>query len=567
MNAYTVDPYAPSRLITGQVMVGDVPVGGGNPVRIQSMTNTSTMDVHATAAQAAKIAEAGAQMVRIAVANLEQVKALEEIRHLLTAQSFNIPLIADTHFNPEIAVAAAKVVEKVRINPGNFLSRHHWKPGKDGDTLKRMEEKLLPLLETCKKHNTALRIGSNHGSLSPRILYHWGNTPEGMVQSVMEFVHLCQRHQFNQLILSLKSSHIQTMVYSYRLLAHAMIKRGPIYPLHLGVTEAGLGEDGRIRSAAGTGALLLDGLGDTIRVSLTENPENEIEIAKMLAKMAPPTGKNQVKKYTQLPYSPFGSETPMPTDPIMDSPGRPIVVFNKPVPGQLYFAGDHIISPKGDTRYKACFVEGREDAEQLKSHDHLPDIIILRITDAGAGRSIIMGLHKAGIHVPILLYVSLHSSDYWACRTWRAALGSLFLLDGLVRGLYMDTERSRGSSSLDFSNSLLQSLGLQYHSAVFISCPGCGRTLFDLEAASREVKQALGHLKGLKIAVMGCIVNGPGEMADADYGFVGAPGGNVTIYRKKKPVAKNIPRNKALEMLTDLIKKNGEWAPKNSECP
>lgn len=567
MNAYTVNPYAPSRLITRKVTVGDIVVGGGNPVVIQSMTNTSTMDVRATAAQVIRIGERGGQMVRIAVANLKQVKALEDIRQLLTQQSCNIPLIADTHFNPDIAIAAAKVVEKVRINPGNFLSSHHWAPGKEDDTLKRMEDKLLPLLETCKRFNTALRIGSNHGSLSPRILYHYGNTPAGMVQSVMEYVHICQKHHFDQIILSLKSSHIQTMVYSYRLLAHTLLSQGSIYPLHLGVTEAGLGEDGRIRSAAGTGALLLDGLGDTIRVSLTEAPENELETAKILAKMTPPPGKYAVKKNIQTPYNPFESKTSTSTHSVKGRQKKPVIVFDKPFQKELYHSGEHIICPEEEVRYRVSFIDSRKDALQLINCRPLPEFIVLRVDNAGTGRSIIMDLYAAGIQAPVLLYVSLSSDDGRPCLVYRAALGSLFLTDKLVNGLYLDTHGCPAPYLLSFSNSLLQSLELHYHSAVFISCPGCGRTLFDLEEASREVKQALNHLKGLKIAVMGCIVNGPGEMADADYGFVGAQGGKVTIYRKKEPLMKNITRSKALEALINLIKKHNDWSPKKSESP
>ena len=426
-------------------------MGGRQPVRVQTMTTTNTLDVAASVAQCRRIAEAGADYVRLTAQGLREVEALAAIKKELRAQGYAIPLVADVHFTPKVALAAAAVADKVRINPGNF-----------GATSEEAAAQLQQLIAVCKPHRTALRIGVNHGSLAARMVERYGDTPQGMVASVMEMLRLCAAHDFHQVVASIKSSNTRVMTEAYRLLAATMDAEHLSYPLHLGVTEAGDGDEGRLKSAVGIGALLMQGLGDTIRVSLTEPPENEIPVARALLQVA-----------------------------------------------ALY-------------PYTAC---RRNDGAVLhRSYD-------------------------APTRDALLLHM--------ACESGVLLLDGAaadFRMEAMINGTPLSREQAK-----ELSLSLLQAARVRFSKPEYIACPGCGRTLFDLQSTLAAVRAATSHLKGLKIAVMGCLVNGPGEMADADYGYVGAGLGKVTLYKAKEPVKKAVPQEYAVDELLALIKAEGDW--------
>ncbi|MDR3235297.1 MAG: (E)-4-hydroxy-3-methylbut-2-enyl-diphosphate synthase [Prevotellaceae bacterium] len=448
-------PQTYTRRASSEVTVGGLAMGGKNPVRIQTMTTTATTDVAASVAQCLRVAHAGADYVRLTTQGLRETEALKIIKTGLRAKGCTIPLIADVHFTPTVALAAAAIADKVRINPGNF-----------GASAEEADTHLQQLIAVCKHHRTALRIGVNHGSLSPRITEHYGDTPQGMVASAMELLRTCAAHDFNQVVVSMKSSNTRVMVEAYRLLVASMDAENMRYPLHLGVTEAGDGDDGRLKSAVGIGTLLAQGLGDTIRVSLTEPPENEIPVAQALVHLAP--------QY-------------------------PIAANN--------------IQPKTTTPFTLCRDYHAATREEL----------LLRMAcDAGAR-----------------------------------------LLDGVADDFKMNVviggKPLPDTEAETLSLALLQAARVRFTHPEYIACPGCGRTLFDLPRTLADVRARTAHLKGLKIAVMGCIVNGLGEMADADYGYVGAGHGKVTLYKAKQPVRKNIPQEQAVDELVALLKEEGDW--------
>lgn len=458
--------------ISSIVQIGNLAIGGKHPIRIQSMTNTNTLDTAATVAQTIRLVEAGCEMVRITAPGIKEAENLFHIKKELKKRGIQIPLIADIHFNPKAAEVAAQIVEKVRINPGNYVDRNRGKVDYAESEyqleLEKISQRLNPLLSICKENGTAIRIGTNYGSLSERILAKYGNTPRGMVESAMEFVQICKDFGFQNLVLSMKASRVKIMIEANKLLVERLIETGYYYPLHLGVTEAGNGDEARIKSAAGIGSLLASGIGDTVRVSLAEEPETEIPVAKQIISFnnwKDNSAKNPLPKTNRILLG--GNPTIK-----LDYPGLP---FNE----LLIRSSVDFTLLQQETKFKG-----------------------IQITNQ---------------------------------------------------------EQSRDSQLETLSQNILQALGIRHFKTEFIACPSCGRTQFNLITALEKVKAQTSHLKDLTIAVMGCIVNGPGEMADADYGYVGTGPGRVTIYKGSSPVLKNIKEKEAIQALIDLIKKEGDW--------
>lgn len=550
---------------TIEVKVGSTAIGGQNPVRLQSMASTSTMDTSASVAQALRIVEAGAELVRFTAQGVREAENLGEIRRQIRAAGVATPLVADIHFNPRAAFAAAETVEKVRINPGNFVD-----PGRTfkkieftdeeyAAELKRLEAALIPFLEKCRANGTAIRLGVNHGSLSDRIMSRYGDTPAGMVESAMEFLRVFRKENFNDVVISIKASNVVVMVSTVLLLVDAMEREGMAYPLHLGVTEAGDGEDGRIKSALGIGSLLALGIGDTIRVSLSEEPEFELPVARRIVDYideiaaAPSiTGERNYtlccgKKRSTEPLGNVGGES------------LPVVVgesasatYDPEMTPDLYLDTDGEKFQEIDA------------ADVLSGRCPVLENRILLMSSTHADRSLEMAaaierLAADGVMNPVVVRADYRGLDEETVAV-RASieLGSLFL-SGLADGLMIVSDSLSAEKSSKLAFSILQSARLRFSKTEFISCPGCGRTLFDLQATLAKVKEATSHLKGLKIGVMGCIVNGPGEMADADYGYVGAGTGRVSLYKGKECVERNIPAEEAVGRLVALIKSCGDW--------
>ncbi len=547
------------RRTSREVNIGGIPLGGNNPIRVQSMTNTSTMDTAASVEQCAAIAAAGADYIRLTAQGVREADNLGEIRRLLRQRGVNVPLVADIHFNPKAAFAAAHTVEKVRINPGNFID-----PGRTfkkieftdeeyAAEIRRIDDTLTPFLELCRKNGTAIRLGVNHGSLSDRIMSRYGDTPEGMVESVMEFLRVCVRRKFYNVVISIKASNVVVMTRTVRLLVREMDREGMDFPLHLGVTEAGDGEDGRIKSALGIGSLLADGIGDTIRVSLSEPPENEIPMGRALvdyistfASASPIEGKRsadydeccQCRRTTQR-MGPIGGYA------------VPIVI------------GHDISDTEASAWPEIDAIQGTEATlTAARKADRLGKPLVITSSHPNFAASTAAAVHAlitSGSDTPVIVkhrYENLDREDI----VLRASvdLGSL-MLKGLADGLWIDTPALGADETASLCLGILQAARRRISKTEYISCPSCGRTLFDLQTTLKEVKVATAHLKGLKIGVMGCIVNGPGEMADADYGYVGAGPGRVTLYKGKSAIIKNIPTTEALPKLIKLIRDNGDW--------
>lgn len=447
-----------------EIQIGNLKLGGDNPVRIQSMTNTDTMDTRATVDQTMALVDAGCELVRITAPDVKAAENLYNIKNKLLKRNYNVPLVADIHFNPKAAEVAATIVEKVRINPGNYVDRNTGKTSftdqEYADELSRIADRMSHLIDICKRHGTAMRIGVNHGSLSERIMSRYGDTPLGMATSAVEFAQICRQMDFQNLVFSMKASNVKVMVYSTRLLVQKMIQNGMYFPIHLGVTEAGDAEQGRIKSAAGIGTLLLDGIGDTIRVSLTESPVAEIPVAKSIVEHLPR------KKVSE----------------------------------------DDILKLK--TTFEPC-------TDKRKIAPHYAD-----------------------------------DKEYSICGA--AELGRM-LIDGEIAEIDDDSS---------VAQDIMQGVGAKIFKAEYISCPSCGRTQYDIQQALQEIKRHTSHLKGIKIGVMGCIVNGPGEMADAHYGYVGSGKGKITLYKGKEVVCRNIDQKDAVARLVQLIKDNGDWTEK-----
>lgn len=521
------------RRITGQVHIGDVVVGSPAPVVLQSMTTTATLDTKASAAQVCSLAAAGAQLVRLTAQGVTHATNLAFIKNEVRRAAVNVPLVADIHFNPAAAFEAAKHVEKVRINPGNFFD-----PGRtfrkmvftdeeyDAE-LARIREKFTPFLQLCRQNNTAIRIGVNHGSLSDRIMSRFGDGAEGMVESALEYLRICQSVHFDNVVVSIKASDVPLMTDTVRLLAESMEREDMHYPLHLGVTEAGDALEGRIKSAVGIGSLLIDGIGDTIRVSLSEAPENEIPVARMLvahcmneleasAKLGGPRRQRSTgrRKTTEI----CGIGANLPTSIV----GKDIEPDSMPA----------------DCRLRVT------EAPRVAT-------VRAKLADSDAPAAIILSYPEIADREELIIAAS-------------ADLGAL-LLDGYQDAIGIESPLLSREEAVGLCEKIIQAAGIARFQAEIVACPGCGRTLFDLPEALGRVKEACMHLKHLKIAVMGCIVNGPGEMAGADYGYVGAAAGNVSIYRGIECIYKNIAQNEALDTLISLIKADGNWTEKEAE--
>ncbi|MGL5318249.1 MAG: 4-hydroxy-3-methylbut-2-en-1-yl diphosphate synthase [Bacteroidales bacterium] len=581
------------RRVAAPVQIGSLKMGSDYPVRIQSMTNTSTMDTEASVAQSIKIIEAGGELVRLTAQGVREAQNLLHVRAGLRDQKYSTPLVADIHFNPKAADAAAKVVEKVRINPGNYVdsvkrfSTIDYTEEEYKLELEKIRERFVPFLEICKKHHTAIRIGVNHGSLSDRIMSRYGDTPEGMVESCMEFLRICVQENFPHVVISMKASNTLVMVQSVRLLSERMAAEGITYPLHLGVTEAGDGEDGRVKSAVGIGALLADGIGDTIRVSLSEDPELEIPVARKLVEyytlrenhpmisgeMAPgfnwakPQRRVGVKVATvggnYLPVviaSEAGTKGLQPDFVVKDNTLTSLIGGEK---YKIYTPEEYLITPSED----ACFVElqagtlTNELKTRLKAHASHTVIVLTsdHVNPVGEMRAFLHQLLIHEISSPVILKLKFRDIDAETLQLQASADAGALLLGGFGDGLWIEHPQVDAERLISLSFGILQAARLRVTRTEYISCPSCGRTLFDLQTTIAQIKARTSHLKGLKIGIMGCIVNGPGEMADADYGYVGAGRGTVSLYKKKECIEKNIPAEQAVERLIELIKENGDW--------
>ncbi len=536
-----------------QVEIGNTPLGGENPVRVQSMTSTSTMDTEGSAMQAAAIINAGGEYVRLTAQGVREAANLANIKSRLVEMGYNTPLVADIHFNPKAAEEAALWVEKVRINPGNFVD-----PGRTfkkieftdeeyAGELNRIEQRLIPFIKLCRDNNTAIRIGVNHGSLSDRIMSRYGDTPAGMVESAMEFLRVFRRHDFNNVVISIKASNTVVMVETVRRLVAAMDSESMSYPLHLGVTEAGNGEDGRVKSAVGIGALLHQGIGDTIRVSLSEAPEAEIPVARLL-----------VDRIATLVDAPAMNGTHAKGfDPIAPTRRHSQAIngiggLNPPVAlGVDNIDRNTIAEISADLEDDAFLNDVRAAQGKVillhSNHSNAPGKLQSRlhlVMDSALDNPVIVKLsYPAGISMEELTIAA--SADFGA-----------ILLNGFHDGIAIEAP---GHDIKSLSLSILQAARLRFSHTDYISCPGCGRTLFDLQKTVETIKNATSHLPSLKIGIMGCIVNGPGEMADADYGYVGAGVNKISLYRGKECVEKNIPAENALDRLIALIKADGQW--------
>jgi len=539
-----------SRRPTVEVRVGATAIGGTNPVRLQSMASTSTMDTDGSVAQAARIIDAGAELVRFTAQGVREALNLGEIRRRLREAGYDEPLVADIHFNPRAAFAAAAQVEKVRINPGNFVDpgrtfrKIEYTDEEYAAELQRLEDALVPFLETCRANDTAIRLGVNHGSLSDRIMSRYGDTPAGMVESAMEFLRVCRNHDFNRVIISIKASNVVVMVETVTRLVAAMDAEDMHYPLHLGVTEAGDGEDGRIKSAVGIGALLREGIGDTIRVSLSEEPECELPVARSIM--------DYIDEIAVA--GPVAAER--------DSRFRLGANNRRRSRNVNGIGGEHIaVVPAVDGVTGLVPVEAADVLDGTAAFGQ--DEAILLCTDKPAQglwlEAAMNRLALDGIDNPVIIRGTYNGVDADTARL-RASidLGSL-LLKGFVDGIEIVSDALTADEPERLALAILQSARLRFSHTEFISCPGCGRTLFDLQRTLARVKEATGHLKGLKIGVMGCIVNGPGEMADADYGYVGAAAGKVSLYKGKECIERNIPAEEAVARLVELIKNCGDW--------
>lgn len=618
------------RYKTRVVNIGGVPMGGNHPIRIQSMTNTPTMDTEATVAQTISLVDAGCDYVRITAPSVKEAHNLAVIKAELLARGYTVPLIADIHFVPRAAEVAARIVEKVRVNPGNYADRKRFEDlsydhREYQAELDRIRERFTPLVLLCREEGTAMRIGANHGSLSDRILSHYGDTPLGMVESAMEFVRICSDNDFNDLVISMKASNTRIMIQAYRLLVEHMEREGFNYPLHLGVTEAGDGNDARIKSALGIGSLLKDGFGDTIRVSLTEAPEAEVPVAKQLLKYVDVKAQHAIRPIDALKINLFNYQRrDTHQTGILGGENVPRVISEVTASGKLLdaslkAAGYHfdLISKQwlaGDTGADILYWRDQLPAKNISSDaihlcdaatwlkskgtaDHYPlfqlteylrtsekhprmnfveieagsthvlpgadDIIWIVRSDSrrplAASRRFIHRLLEQGLEQPVILkYEQPQLSAEQYLLEASSDLGALFN-DGLADGVWLSEAPLPPAEANDLAFGILQASRSRMTKTEYIACPSCGRTLFDLEEVTAQIRARTGHLKGLKIGIMGCIVNGPGEMADADFGYVGTGPGKVSLYRGQMVVRPHVPQEQAVDSLIDLIKSEGYW--------
>ena len=658
-----------SRLKTREVKIGDLLLGNFHPIRLQTMTTTDTMDTEATVAQAIRCIEAGAELVRITAPSKKEAENLLNIKNELHKRGYTTPLVADIHFTPNAAEIAARIVEKVRVNPGNYVDKKKFEQIDYTDAeyieeIERIRDRFTPLVKICKEYGTAMRIGTNHGSLSDRIMSRYGDTPMGMVESAMEFLRIARAENYHQIILSMKASNPQVMVQAYRLLIQQMDNEfGELYPLHLGVTEAGDGEDGRIKSAAGIGTLLEDGIGDTVRVSLTEDPEFEIPVCRDLVKRYTATNHEQsvaqIPSIEKIPYSPFtyqrretfsinnigGKQVPVviadlskitapitpehlesigytynaPTDKwnISDTAadyiftGHQLIDF--PLPGMLkvivYPATWAMVADK--EKYFPLFdasafpdanatsdvlnfvmIDCFNDTTSINDFSHLDELandnsVVICLSSTGkhampAVRRMLMELLNRSIKNPVILMTDSNwqTADEHLIH-YATECGALFL-DGFGDGICLGmtnqsyhvqaSHTSNDTSGRNYASNttieqfinatafgILQATRTRISKTEYISCPSCGRTLFDLQQTTAKIRSVTNHLKGIKIAIMGCIVNGPGEMADADFGYVGSGVGKITLYKGKDIMKRNIDSDIAVAELINLLKEHAAW--------
>jgi (E)-4-hydroxy-3-methylbut-2-enyl-diphosphate synthase len=633
---FTTSPHQYNRRPTLEVKAGNISIGSNQPIRLQSMTNTITRKIEDTVEQCIRIYEAGGELVRVTTPTVADVEYVAEIKVRLREKGYTFPLVTDVHFSPAVAEAAAAVVEKVRINPGNYSEARFDISQANNDVewqkhLSELKEKFINLLNICKKHDTALRIGVNHGSLSNRIMSRFGDTVEGMTESAMEFLRICKEEQFSNVVISMKASNVQVMVQAYRMLVSAMNREEMQYPLHLGVTEAGEGEDGRIKSAVGIGALLADGIGDTIRVSLTEDPELEIPVAHKLVSYF----ENREQETTfseitdELDVDPFqyrrrlsketfnagGERVPVVIGSVIGEEllheqltswgwnvketGKPVFneqaadfLFTGTVPSDVSLPETHtFITPfynwlafKGkinaypmvtleelmefQPESKLYFVKTNYKELSKILGFSLPDNAILVMESKSKNavaewRACFTLLQNFEISNPVILYKNYSEKETENLQLKAACDFGALLTDGLGDGIWIENHHAvplENVNSIAFG--ILQATRTRISKTEYISCPSCGRTLFDLQTTCAKIRERTNHLKGLKIGIMGCIVNGPGEMADANYGYVGAGPGRITLYKKQQVIKKNIPEGEAVDELINLIKENGDWREK-----
>ena len=607
-----MDLFNYSRRETSVVNIGATPLGGDNPIRVQSMTNTNTLDTEACVAQTERIVAAGGEYVRLTAQGTREAENLRNINAALRADGCMVPLVADIHFNPNVADVAALYVEKVRINPGNYVDaartfKHlEYTDEEYALELQKIRNRFVPFLNICKEHHTAIRIGVNHGSLSDRIMSRYGDTPEGMVESCMEFLRICVDEDFHDVVISIKASNTVVMVRTVRLLADTMEREDMHFPLHLGVTEAGDGEDGRIKSAVGIGALLADGLGDTIRVSLSEAPEAEIPVARKLV--------DYVTKRAGHPYIPGPQDTSFDflrpvrreTCAVRNIGGDQVpVVLSVRLDGKLdfdpQFTPDYVYvgrqlpadRPQGPQYIvDADLWQGQADCWPAFKSDQLffisgctaplkflfvtymglndevlaclkyhPEVVLIAQSNhpnrLGEQRALALQLMQEGLKNPVVFFQHYAENNLEGFQLKAATDMGALLIDGLTDGIFLFNQGELPAQAIDSTAfNILQAGRARISKTEYISCPGCGRTLYDLQSTIARIKAATAHLKGLKIGIMGCIVNGPGEMADADYGYVGAGRGKVSLYKKKECIEKNIPEAEAVDKLLELIRAN-----------
>ena len=567
-----IDLFNYSRRWSSEVNVGGVLMGSVWPIRVQSMANTSTMDTEGSVAQAKRIVDAGGEIVRFTTQGKREALNMKNINAGLRQQGYNVPLVADVHFNAAVADVAATICEKVRINPGNYVDPARtfksleYTDEEYAAEIKKIEDKFVPFLNICKEHHTAIRIGVNHGSLSDRIMSRHGDTPEGMVESCMEFLRICVREQFKDVVISIKASNTVVMVRTVRLLVTTMDKEGMAFPLHLGVTEAGDGEDGRIKSAVGIGALLSDGIGDTVRVSLSEAPENEIPVARKLVDYA-----INSRKDAELPIEEFI----LPDEYKWLRPEKRKTV-PVTIPGLKEANGEEVKAIGGDNvavvlnevpiRNTVVLNPYRLNAENVKFLKNHPEVLIVSLPQSpnklGEHRALAFQLMNLGVKNPMLICQTYQEDNIEDLQLKSALDSGVLFIDGLADGIILLNASSMipQQQITDTAYGILQASRTRFTKTEYISCPGCGRTLYNLEETIKKIKAATSHLKGLKIGIMGCIVNGPGEMADADYGYVGAGVGKVSLYKKKECIEKNIPEAEAVERLIKFIEQDQKGA-------
>ena len=546
------------------VQIGNVPLGGDNPIRMQSMTSTSTLDTDVSGAQWRRIFDAGADYVRLTAQGVREAHNIGEIRAALHAAGYTKPLVADIHFNPKAAFEAAATTDKVRINPGNFVDaartfkKLEYTDEEYAAELEKIRRAVVPFIAICREHHTAVRLGVNHGSLSDRIMSRYGDTPAGMVESAMEYLRIFREENFNDVAISIKASNTVIMVETVRRLVAEMDRENMHYPLHLGVTEAGDGEDGRIKSAVGIGTLLAEGIGDTVRVSLSEEPELEIPVARKLVDyITAREGHAQISGCFAKAYNRIAPER-RPTNAVGSIGGQNVPV----VATALSPADVAAIATKpdfflSDVNWKAV------DASAKSEGFSDDDVLLLTSHHANPVGEIEAFIHRLwdnGCKAPVVVRMSYDDANEEDVQVKAGADFGALLLNGLVDGIVLDAPNlPNNADAVAYSFGILQAARRRTTKTEYISCPSCGRTLYDLQHAVKEIKAATSHLKGLKIGIMGCIVNGPGEMADADYGYVGAAVGKVSLYKGKECVERNVPQDVALTHLIDLIKANGDW--------